>query len=213
MNRNLKNSTLLVANKRRFKPSRSSLLKTEKKQLLIFNKPFNTLCQFSGEPQDDTLANYIPIKSVYPAGRLDKDSEGLLLLTNDGQLQHKISHPTQKMIKTYWVQLEGSITADALKQLARGVMLKDGKTRPAQASLLNIEEQSLKIGPRNPPIRERKNIPTCWISLSIKEGKNRQVRRMTASVGFPTLRLIRISIGDWHLNQLQPGEYTQWPLE
>ncbi|MDQ7049731.1 MAG: pseudouridine synthase [Enterobacterales bacterium] len=213
MNRKLKNSQRSTAFKRRNKPSRLSPLKMQNAQLVLFNKPFNTLCQFSGQPQDDTLANYIPIKSIYPAGRLDKDSEGLLLLTNDGQLQHKIAHPTQKMIKTYWVQLEGIITTDALKQLEKGVILKDGKTRPAKAALLDIEKQSLKIGPRKPPIRQRKNIPTCWISLSIKEGKNRQVRRMTASVGFPTLRLIRVSIGDWHLNQLQPGEYTQWPID
>jgi len=212
MNRKPKNNKQPASNKRCFKPSRPTPQTAKRTQLILFNKPYNTLCQFSGEPQDDTLANYIPIKSIYPAGRLDKDSEGLLLLTNDGQLQHKIAHPKQKMIKIYWVQVEGNITSEALNQLQKGVTLKDGKTRPAEASLLNIEAQSLKIGPRNPPIRERKNIPTCWISLSIREGKNRQVRRMTAAVGFPTLRLIRVAIGPWHLEQLQPGEYKQLAL-
>jgi len=178
-----------------------------KQVLVLLNKPFNTLCQFTGEAHDSTLADFIKIKDVYAAGRLDKDSEGLLLLTNDGNLQHKISHPKHKMAKTYCVQVEGEITDEALRILADGVLLKDGKTKPAKANIIDIEQQSLKLWQRVPPVRFRKNIPTSWISLTIKEGKNRQVRRMTAAVGFPTLRLIRASIGDWEVNELQPGEY------
>lgn len=176
--------------------------------LVLFNKPFNTLCQFTGESNDSTLADYIEIKDVYPAGRLDKDSEGLLLLTNDGGLQHKISHPKHKMAKTYWAQVEGEITAEAIQQLSSGVVLKDGKTKPAKAIVIDIEKQSIKLWQREPPVRFRQNIPTSWIALTIKEGKNRQVRRMTAAVGFPTLRLIRISIGQWELNDLQQGEHS-----
>jgi len=175
--------------------------------LLLFNKPFNTLCQFTGEAADSTLADFIEIKEVYPAGRLDKDSEGLLLLTNDGKLQHKISHPKHKMAKTYWAQVEGVITSEAIQYLTQGVLLKDGKTKPAQVKIVDIENQTLKLWTRDPPVRFRQNIPTSWISLTIKEGKNRQIRRMTAAVGFPTLRLIRISIGDWGLDALQPGQH------
>jgi len=181
-------------------------------KLLLFNKPFNTLCQFTGEPQDSTLADFIKTKSVYPAGRLDKDSEGLLLLTNDGKLQHKISHPSHKMAKTYWVQVEGEISATAIDSLCAGVVLKDGTTKPAKAEYLNLEQQSIKLWEREPPVRFRKNIPTSWLTLSIKEGRNRQVRRMTAAVGFPTLRLIRVSIGEWHIDGLQPGESRELPL-
>lgn len=180
-----------------------------KSALFILNKPFNTLCQFTGEENDSTLADYINIQDIYPAGRLDKDSEGLLLLTNDGSLQHRISHPKFKLAKTYWAQVEGEITEEAIEQLAQGVKLKDGQTRPAVAQKLILQEQQLKLWERNPPVRFRKNIPTSWLELTIKEGKNRQVRRMTAAVGFPTLRLIRVSIGPWKLDALQPGEYTQ----
>lgn len=179
----------------------------EKPVLILFNKPFNTLCQFSGETGDSTLANFVKVKDVYPAGRLDKDSEGLLLLTNDGSLQHKISHPKHKMAKTYWAQVEGKITSEALQKLASGVNLKDGKTKPAKAHIIDIKIQTIKLWEREPPIRFRQNIPTSWISLTIKEGKNRQVRRMTAAVGFPTLRLIRVSVGEWGLDGLNPGEY------
>ena len=178
-------------------------------RLVLFNKPFNTLCQFTGEAGDSTLADYITIKEVYPAGRLDKDSEGLLLLTNNGQLQHRISHPKHKLPKTYWAQVEGKITDNALTQLKQGVMLKDGLTKPARARLLNLEQEEMVLWKRIPPVRFRQNIPTSWIELIIKEGKNRQVRRMTAAVGFPTLRLVRVAIGEWHLNQLKPGEFTQ----
>lgn len=181
--------------------------------LILFNKPFNTLCQFTGELNDSTLAEFIKIKNVYPAGRLDKDSEGLLLLTNDGKLQNKISHPKHKMAKNYWVQIEGEVSNKALQQLRDGVALKDGTTKPAKVSKLNDSEISEKIWPRTPPIRSRKNIPTSWIELTIKEGKNRQVRRMTAAVGFPTLRLIRVAIGPWKIDQLLPGEHRMSNIE
>lgn len=182
-----------------------------KTTLVLFNKPFNTLCQFTGEQHDSTLADYINIKGVYPAGRLDKDSEGLLLLTDNGKLQHRISHPDHKLAKTYWAQVEGEITIKAITQLASGVSLKDGRTKPAKAKFLDIESMDFQLWNREPPVRFRKNIPTSWIELTIKEGKNRQVRRMTAAVGYPTLRLIRVSIGEWTLDKLQPGEFKLEP--
>lgn len=171
--------------------------------LLLFNKPFQVLTQFTDEQNRATLANFLPIKGVYPAGRLDYDSEGLLLLTDDGNLQHAISHPRKKMPKTYWVQVEGLVSDESLLKLEAGVELKDGITKPARVK--RITEP--KIWPRNPPIRERKAIPTTWLELTIWEGKNRQVRRMTAAVGNPTLRLIRAQIGQWALADLQPGDY------
>jgi len=175
--------------------------------LLLFNKPFNVLCQFTdNSPHADereTLANYIKQKDFYAAGRLDRDSEGLLLLTNDGKLQHKISDPKYKLPKTYLAQVEGDITAEAIKALAQGVKLKDGVTRPARAKKVSPPRW---LWNRTPPIRERKQIATSWVELTITEGKNRQVRRMTAAVGFPTLRLIRTKIGDWTLQGLKPGE-------
>ncbi|MBL4821599.1 MAG: pseudouridine synthase [Gammaproteobacteria bacterium] len=170
--------------------------------LILFNKPYGVLSQFSGDSHDQTLASYITTTNVYPAGRLDKDSEGLLLLTDSGALQHQISHPKRKMVKTYLVQVEGDINEEALINLRKGVILKDGLTRPARAKL--VKEPAL--WPRIPPIRKRQNIPTSWIELEIAEGKNRQVRRMTAAVGFPTLRLVRQRIGRWALDALQPGE-------
>ena len=176
--------------------------------LVLFNKPFNTLCQFTGEPNDSTLADFIPIKGVYAAGRLDKDSEGLLLLTNDGQLQNKISHPKHKMEKTYWVQVEGDISEQDLLMLRTGVELKDGVTKPAKVVLLDSDHAEQELWPRSPPVRFRKNIPTSWVELTIREGKNRQVRRMTAAVGFPTLRLVRRRIGAWDVEGIAPGEYN-----
>jgi 23S rRNA pseudouridine2457 synthase len=172
--------------------------------LYAFNKPFQVLCQFSGE--GDTLSNYIPIKNIYPAGRLDKDSEGLLLLTDDGKLQHQISHPKFDKEKTYLVQVDGQITADAINQLSRGVILKDGITKPAKATI--IDEPNW-IWTRKPCVRIRQNIPTSWLEIKITEGKNRQIRRMTAKVGFPTLRLIRTQIGDWTLDGIKTGQYER----
>ena len=172
-------------------------------RLILFNKPFNVLPQFTDPGQRSTLADYIQIKGVYPAGRLDMTSEGLLLLTDDGALQHRISDPRHKMAKTYWVQVEGLIDEEALASIRSGVNLKDGRTRPARARGMKAPA----VWERKPPIRERKNIPTSWLELTLSEGRNRQVRRMTAAVGFPTLRLIRARVGDWELGNLQPGEY------
>ncbi|MDQ7002084.1 MAG: pseudouridine synthase [Ghiorsea sp.] len=169
-----------------------------------FNKPFNVLCQFSPQEGKETLANYIKLKDVYAAGRLDKDSEGLLLLTDDGKLQDKIAHPKHGKSKVYWVQVDGEITGEALEKLRRGVVLKDGKTKPAKAEKMG---EPKALWQRQPPVRFRANIPTSWLSLEISEGKNRQVRRMTAAVGFPTLRLIRYAIGDVTLDGLKLGEY------
>lgn len=171
--------------------------------LVLFNKPFNVLCQFTDEGQRKTLKDYLPLPGVYAAGRLDYDSEGLLLLTDDGRLQQKIANPGNKMPKTYWVQVEGNIDEKALDQLRKGVLLNDGMTRPARARALSPPE----LWPRDPPIRVRKSVPDSWLELTITEGRNRQVRRMTAAVGFPTLRLVRQRIGEWELGNLQPGEY------
>lgn len=171
-------------------------------QILLFNKPFAVLSQFTSEPPHRTLAEYIDRKGFYPAGRLDKDSEGLLILTNDGKLQQKISNPKYGKFKTYLVQVEGQLNEQALEALRRGVKLKDGLTRPAKAQ--HIDEPV--IWDRDPPIRKRQSIPTSWLELSISEGRNRQVRRMTAATGFPTLRLIRTKIDNWYLDELQPGE-------
>lgn len=170
--------------------------------IVLFNKPFGVLCQFSGE--DKNLSQHIEIKNIYPAGRLDKDSEGLVVLTDDGKLQHKISHPKFDKEKTYVVQVDGQMTLEAIEQLCRGVMLKDGLTKPAKAIIINEPDW---IWERSPPIRVRKDIPTSWIELKITEGKNRQVRRMTAHVGFPTLRLIRTQVGDWKLDGIKVGKY------
>lgn len=172
--------------------------------LLLFNKPYGVISQFSADDKHPTLAEFIPIKNVYPAGRLDHDSEGLLLLTDNGDLQNRIAHPRHKMSKTYWAQVEGDITEAAIAQLRKGVMLNDGITQPAECQRM---EEPDNLWPRDPPIRFRKNIPTSWIALTIKEGRNRQVRRMTAATGFPTLRLIRFQIGDWNLQDIKPGEY------
>lgn len=173
-------------------------------QLLLFNKPFQVMSQFSAKEGKATLADYIDIPDIYPAGRLDYDSEGLLVLTNNGRVQHRISHPKAKLPKTYVAQVEGEITAVALSQLHQGVEIKGGLTRPALAEAIPEPDW---LWERHPPIRYRANIPTSWLQLTITEGRNRQVRRMTAAVGFPTLRLIRTQIGSWGLESLQPGEF------
>lgn len=175
-------------------------------ELVLFNKPYRVMCQFRKADDRACLADYINIAGIYPAGRLDYDSEGLLVLTSNGRLQSAISDPRFKLPKTYWVQVEGDITESAIEQLRRGVELNDGPTLPALAEAMN-EPQDL--WPRQPPVRYRANIPTSWLQLTIREGRNRQVRRMTAAVGFPTLRLIRAQIGDWTLTDLPPGELRE----
>jgi 23S rRNA pseudouridine2457 synthase len=174
-------------------------------RLILFNKPYQVLCQFTDSEGRTTLADYIPIPDIYPAGRLDFDSEGLVALTNAGPLQHMITDPGHKLPKTYWVQVEGIPDSEALDRLARGVKLKDGLTRPAQVEIID----HLKVWPRTPPIRDRKSVPTSWLSITITEGRNRQVRRMTAAIGHPTLRLIRQSIGPWKLGTLLPGQWRE----
>lgn len=172
--------------------------------LIAFNKPFNVMCQFTDGTGRSTLADYIPLKHVYAAGRLDYDSEGLLLLTDDGALQHRLTDPRRRTRKLYLAQVERIPDENALTRLRQGVALKDGMTAPASARLVPEPEW---LWPRVPPIRHRLSVPTAWLELGITEGRNRQVRRMTAAVGHPTLRLIRVAVGDWTLNGLAPGEW------
>jgi 23S rRNA pseudouridine2457 synthase len=178
--------------------------------LIALNKPFGVICKFSPEPGRRTLADYVTMPDVYPAGRLDTDSEGLLLLTDDGVLQARIANPRHKLTKTYWAQVEGVPTASALVTLRRGVDLGDFVAKPAGAQLI---EEPADLWPRDPPIRFRAKIPTSWLELTLSEGKNRQVRRMTARVGFPTLRLIRAAIGKITLNELRPGQWREVAAE
>ena len=171
---------------------------------LLFNKPFRVLSQFSAVDGKQTLADYIDVAGVYPAGRLDFDSEGLMLLTDDGALQARVSNPRFRRPKVYLAQVESIPQTSALERLARGVVLKDGRTRPAKVAAIDEPDW---LWPREPPIRERRQIPTQWLRIEITEGRNRQVRRMTAAIGHPTLRLVRIAIGDWTLDGLDPGRY------
>jgi len=175
-------------------------------RIILFNKPYDVLTQFTDQQGRRTLKDYIDVPGFYPAGRLDRDSEGLVVLTDDGRLQQRISNPRHKMDKTYWVQVENIAGPQALEQLRSGVELKDGRTLPAR--VITMEEPD-GLWPRTPPIRQRARIPTSWLSLTINEGRNRQIRRMTAAVNLPTLRLIRYAVGPWTLQGLEPG---QWRL-
>ena len=181
-------------------------------RLILFNKPYGVLCQFTDRgadkgaaPARPTLSDYIDVPGVYPAGRLDLDSEGLLLLTDDGRLQARIADPNFKLPKTYLVQVEGDVAEWSLAALRQGVRLKDGPTRPAEAERIAAPA----LWPRDPPVRFRKSVPDCWLRLTIREGRNRQVRRMTAAVGHPTLRLVRWSVGEWTIEGIEPGEWRE----
>ncbi|MEL6520069.1 MAG: pseudouridine synthase [Pseudomonadota bacterium] len=177
-------------------------------RVVLFNKPFGVLSQFTDAEGRATLADFIDLPGIYAAGRLDRDSEGLLVLTDDGKLQARIAQPKNKMAKTYWAQVEGVPGAEALQALQDGLELKDGLTRPAKARVI---PEPKDLWPRDPPIRVRKSVPDCWIELALTEGRNRQVRRMTAHIGHPTLRLIRASVGPWSLGHLRPGEWVMAP--
>ncbi len=180
-------------------------------RIIVFNKPYLVLCQFTDAEGRPTLADYIPLKGIYPAGRLDYDSEGLVVLTNSGRMQFGITDPENKLLKVYWVQVEGEAGEEALDKLRKGVMLKDGLTRPAQVKRIPepLTDTGEALWERTPPIRFRKEIPTSWLELKIIEGRKRQVRRMTAAVGLPTLRLVRYAVGDWRLGKLKPGEWKE----
>ena len=192
------------ARRRKRKP-RKPAARPDTPRLIAFNKPFRVLTQFTDGNGRATLADYLDVPGVYPAGRLDRDSEGLLLLTNDGQLQARITDPKYKLPKTYWVQVDGEATNEQIEALRAGPMLKDGPTRPADVDIIAEPE----LWRRDPPVRYRKNVPTSWLEITIREGRNRQIRRMTAAVGLPTLRLVRTRIGPWSLAGLASGEWRE----
>jgi 23S rRNA pseudouridine2457 synthase len=177
-------------------------------RLVLLNKPYGVICQFTPEGAHRTLKDFVPVRQVYPAGRLDTDSEGLLVLTDDGRLQTAIADPRHKLEKGYWVQVEGTPAESALEAFRGGLDLPDGRTRPATVRVI---EEPPGIWPRTPPIRVRKAIPTAWLEVGLREGRNRQVRRMTAMVGLPTLRLVRFRIGPWALDGLAPGHWREVP--
>ncbi|WP_435247312.1 pseudouridine synthase [Vibrio sp. nBUS_14] len=196
------------SSKHRYKAKLTSAkpkVSVEDRKVILFNKPFDTLSQFTDGEGRKTLADFIPVKDVYAAGRLDRDSEGLMVLTNDGIFQAKLIQPNSKSPKTYWVQVEGAPSEEDLDKLRKGVELKDGMTLPAKVEVM----AEPKVWDRNPPVRFRAAIPTTWLAITIIEGRNRQVRRMTANIGFPTLRLIRYSMGNMSVGQLQPGEWKE----
>lgn len=188
------------------KPRRREPVSAPAREVILFNKPYGVLAQFSDAAARPTLKDYIRVPDVYPAGRLDFDSEGLVILTADGRLQHSIADPRHKLPKTYWVQVEGIVTPQAIDALEGGLDLGDFRTRPCRARAI---AEPAGLWPRVPPIRERKSVPTAWLEIVLEEGKNRQVRRMTAKVGLPTLRLIRCRIGPWSLAGLPPGSWRQ----
>lgn len=174
-------------------------------RILLLNKPWGVLTQFTDREGRPTLADFIPEPGVHAAGRLDRDSEGLVVLTDDGRLQARLSEPRHHTSKTYWVEVEGAPANEALQALRDGVELRDGPTRPARVERMPVPE----IWPRDPPVRVRKHIPTCWLAITLTEGRNRQVRRMTAAVGHPTLRLVRYRVASWTIDGIPPGQYLQ----